>query len=70
MFVLFAGLVHVKCYRGWYLETGHVSTIHGKLYKIKYAILTRHNTYLGHTGLAKSFQRMESLFGGNWANSS
>ena len=26
-----------------------------------------HNTYLEHTGFATSFQRMESLFGGNWA---
>ena len=65
MFVLYAGIVHVQCYRGWYVETGYVNTILGKLHKLKYAILTRHNTYLGHTGFARSFQRMESLFGGN-----
>ena len=66
MFVLYAGIVHVQCYRGWCVETGYVNTILGKLHKIKYAILTMHNTYLGHTGFARSFQRMESLFGGNW----
>ena len=69
MFVLYAGIVHVQCYRGWYVETGYMSIILGKLRKIKYAILTRHNTYLEHTGFATSFQRMVSLFGGNWANS-
>ena len=56
MFVLYAGSVYVKCYRGWYVETGYVNTILGKLHKIKYAILTRHNTYLEHTGFATSFQ--------------
>ena len=70
MFVLYAGIVHVQCYRCWYVETGYVNTILGKLHKLKHAILTRHNTYLGHTGFAGSFQRMESLFGTNWANSS
>ena len=70
MSVLYAGIAHVQCYRGWYVEMGYVSTILGKLHKIKYAIFTRHNTYLGHTGFAKSFLRMESLFGRNWANSS
>ena len=45
MFVLYAGIVHVQCYRGWCVETGYVNTILGKLHKIKYAILTRHNTY-------------------------
>ena len=69
MFVLNAGIVHVQSIRGWYVETGYVNTILEKLHKIKYAILTRDNTYLGHTEIAKSFQRMESLFGGNWANS-
>ena len=43
-----------------------MNTILGKLHKIKYAILTRNNTYLGHTGFARSFQRIESLFVGNW----
>ena len=70
MFVLYAGIVHVQCYRGWYVETGYVNTILGKLHKLKYAILTRHDTYQGHTLFARSFQRMESLFGRNWANSS
>ena len=70
MFVLYAGIVLEQCYRGWYVETGYVNTILGKLHKLKYAILTRHNTYLGRTGFARSFQRIESLFGGNWANSS
>ena len=60
----------MQCYRGWYVETGYVNTILGKLHKIKYAILTRHNTYVEHTGFVTSFQRMESLFGENWANSS
>ena len=59
MFVLYAGIVHVQCYRGLYVETGYVNTILGKLHKLKYAILTRHNTYLGHKGFAKSFQRIE-----------
>ena len=70
MFVLYAGIVHAQCYRGCYVETSYVNTILRKLQKLKYAILTRLNTYLGHTGFARSFQRMESLFGGNWANSS
>ena len=70
IFVLYTGIVHVQCYRGWYIETGYVNTILGKLHKIKYTILTRHKTYLERTGFARSFQRMESLFGGNWANSS
>ena len=64
MFVLFTGIVHVQCYRGWYVETGNVNTILGKLHKLKYAILTTHNTYLGYTEFARSFQRMERLFGG------
>ena len=67
MFVLYAGIVHVQCYRGRYVETGYVNTTLGKLHNLKYAILTRHKTYLGHTGFAMSFQRMEGLFGGNWA---
>ena len=54
----------MQCYRGWYVETGYVNTILGKLHKLKYAILTRHNTNLGHTRFARSFQRTESLFGG------
>ena len=70
MFVLYAGIVHVQSYRAWYVETGYVNTILVKLHKIKYAILTKHNTYLGNKGFAMSFQRMECLFGGNWANSS
>ena len=70
MFVLFAGIVQVQCYCGWYVETGYVNTILGKLHKIKCAILTRRKTYLLHTGFARSFQSMERLFGGNWANSS
>ena len=70
MFVLYAGIVHVQCYRGWYVETSYVNTILWKLHKIKNAILTRNNTYLGHTAFAGSFQRMEGLFDGNWANSS
>ena len=70
MFVLCAGIVHVQCYRGWYVETGYVNIILGILHKIKYAIITRDYTYLEHTGFARSFQRIESLFGGNWANSS
>ena len=70
MVVMYAGIVHVQCYRSWNVETGYVNKILGKLHKLKYAILTRPNTYLGHTGFARSFQRMESLFGGNWANSS
>ena len=47
MFVLYAGIEHVQCYRGWCVEKGYVNTILGKLHKIKYAFLTRHNTYLG-----------------------
>ena len=60
MFVLYAGIVHVQCYRGWYVETGYVNTILGKLHKLEYAILTRHNTYLGHTGFARSFQEWKA----------
>ena len=39
MFVLYAGIIHVQCFRGWYVETGYVNTILGKLHKLKYAIL-------------------------------
>ena len=53
MFVLCDGIVHVQCYRVWCVETGYVNTILGKLHKIKYAILMRHNTYLGHSGFAR-----------------
>ena len=60
MFVPYTGMVHVQCYRGWYVETGYVNTILGKLRKIKYAILTRHNTYLGHTGFARSFKEWKA----------
>ena len=60
MFVLYAEIVHVQCYRDWYVETGYVNTILGKLHKLKYAILTTHNTYLEPTGFARSFQRMEA----------
>ena len=60
MFVLYAGIVHVLCYRGRYVKTGNVNTILGKLHKIIYAILTKHNTYLGHTGFAMSFQRWKA----------
>ena len=60
MFVLYAGIVHVQCYRGWYVETSYVNTILGKLHKIKSAILTRHNTYLGHTLLAGRFKEWKA----------
>ena len=70
MFVLYTWIVHVQRYRGWYIETGYVNTILGKLHNLKDAILTRHNTYLGHTVFVRLFQRMESLLSGNWANSS
>ena len=70
MFVLYAGIVHVQCYRGWYVETDYVKTILGKLHKLKYDILTTHNSYLESTRFTRSLQRMESLFGGYWANSS
>ena len=60
MFVLYAGIVHVQCYRGWCVETGFVITVLWKIHKIKYDILTRHNTYLGHTGFVLSFQRMKA----------
>ena len=65
MFVLYAEIVQLQWYRGWYVETGYVNTILEKLHKLKYAILTMHNTYLGHTGFARSFKRMEILFGEN-----
>ena len=54
------GLYTCNVYRGWYVETGYVNTILGKLHKIKYAILTRHNTYLGHTGFATSYQKWKA----------
>ena len=68
MFVMYAEIVHVQCFRGWYVETGYTNTIFGKLYNLKYAILTRRTPTLRHTGFARWFQRIESLFGGNWAN--
>ena len=41
MFVLYVVIVHLQCYRGWYVETGYVNTILEKLHNMKYAILTR-----------------------------
>ena len=60
MFVLYARIVHVQCYRGWYVETGYVNTNLGKLHKIKYATLTRHNIYLEHTGFASCFKEWKA----------
>ena len=31
MFVMYAEIVHVQCYRGWYVETGYIITIFEKL---------------------------------------
>ena len=31
MFVMYAEIVHVQCYRGWYVETGYTNTILVKL---------------------------------------
>ena len=31
MFVMYAEIVHVQCYRGWYVESGYTNTILGKL---------------------------------------
>ena len=50
----------MQCYRGWYVETGYVNTILGKLHNIKYAILTRHNTYLEHTDLPRRFKECKA----------
>ena len=33
-FVLYAEIVHVQCYRGWYVETSYMNTFLGKLHKI------------------------------------
>ena len=41
MFVMYAEIVHVQCYRGWYVETGYTNTILGKLENLKDAILTK-----------------------------
>ena len=41
-------------------KRGYVNTILGKLHKLKYAILTSHNTYLGHTGFVRSFQEWKA----------
>ena len=60
MFVLYAGSVHVQCYRGWYVETGYVNTILGKLHKIKYAILTKHNTYLDTQDYPRRFKEWKA----------
>ena len=30
-FVMYAEIVHVQCYRGWYVETSYTNTIFGKL---------------------------------------
>ena len=60
MFVPYAEIVHVQCYRGWYVETGYVNTILRKLHKLKYAILTTHNTYLGHTEFPGRFKEWKA----------
>ena len=31
MFVMYAEIVHVQCYRGFYVETDYTNTIFGKL---------------------------------------
>ena len=64
---MYAEIVHVQCYRGWYVETGFTNTIFGKL-KIQNTPFLRAHNYLRHIGFARWFQRIESLFGGNWVN--
>ena len=36
MFVMYAEIVHVQCYRGWYVETGYTNTIFGKFLRGAY----------------------------------
>ena len=60
MFVLYAGIVLVECYRGWYVETGNVNTILGKLHKLKNAIFTTYTTYLEHTGFPGRFKEWKA----------
>ena len=60
MFVLYAGIVHVQCYRGWYDETGYVNTILEKLHKIKYAILTRQTPICSTQDLPRRFKDLKA----------
>ena len=39
---------------------GFVNSILGILHKIKYNILTRHNTYLEHTGFPRRFKELKA----------
>ena len=61
--ICYTGIVRVQCYQGRNIEMVYVNTVLENFGKPKYAILTRHNTSLGHIEFAMLFQRMESLFG-------
>ena len=60
MFVLYAEIVHVQCYRGWCVETGYVNTILGKLHKIKYAILRGTTPICGTQDLPGRFKEWKA----------
>ena len=60
MFVLYAESVQVQCYRGWYVETGYVNTILGKLHKIKYAILRGTTPIFSTQDLSRRFKEWKA----------
>ena len=60
MFVLYAGIVHEQCYRGWYVKTGYVNTVLEKLHKLKYAILTSTTPIWGTLDLPGRFKEWKA----------
>ena len=56
MFVMYTEIVHVQCYRGWYVETGYTNTIFGILKNLKYAILARRTPSRGAEDLLGGFK--------------
>ena len=65
MFVMYTEIVHVQCYRGWYVETGLHKHDFLEIIKSKIRHFYEAHTYMRHIGFARWFQRIESLFGGN-----
>ena len=60
MFVMYAGIVHVQCYRVWYVETGYVNTILGKKQKYNMPFLRGTSPILGTQDLPGRFKEWKA----------
>ena len=65
---MYAEIVHVQCSR-LVCRNGLHKHDFWEIIKSKIRHSYEAHTYLRHIGFARWFQRIESLFGGNWANS-